>query len=199
MDVLEDQIPAWVLESFQELLGAERTVNEADRAALADLGTYPDHVVEDAFAAARAWLQDPVRDPIRALARWLVGTAERKQQAERRHGNGVGPAPLASSLIDRALYLPADQERPPERPEERIWKRVLANLALRLPSATYDTWMRNTWLLSAEEEEYVVGVPTPYVRDWLTHRLAEMIQHTLADVVGHLVTVRFEVTPVPLH
>ncbi len=202
VDVLADPARAWILDSFQEMLGEEREMTGADRAALVELAAYPEHTIRDAFDAARAWLKDPKRAPIHALGRWLVGTAKRKQEAEARQGSRVKGKAQPEFDFDWAEYQAAMEERRQPtivKPEDTIWQKVLDDLSLQFPRSTMDTWLVDTWLISAEEESYQVGTRTPQNRDWLQHRMAAHIQKTLSRVVGQKVQVEFQVAQMPRH
>lgn len=202
VDVLADPARAWILDNFQEMLGEEREMTGADRAALVELVAYPEHTIRDAFDAARTWLKDPTRAPIHALGRWLVGTAKRKQEAEGRQGSRVKGKAQPEFDFDWAEYQAAMEERRQPtivKPEDTIWQKVLDDLSLQFPRSTMDTWLVDTWLISAEEESYQVGTRTSQNRDWLQHRMAAHIQKTLSRVVGQKVQVEFQVAQMPRH
>ena len=91
MDVPD--IAGWMVDEFSRLLGQERSLNDADWAALSDLAQYPDHIVLQSLDAARQWLRKPGRTPIHSLGRWLVGTARRKLEAQQSRGNSVTALP----------------------------------------------------------------------------------------------------------
>jgi hypothetical protein len=195
VDVRSGLVPERILHDFQELLGTDRAVNDADLAALADLAEYPDHIVENALKAARAWLSDPAKGPIHALARWLVDTAQRKEVAERQRGNSVASNAEMPTLFNWEEYLLPDQEETPSKisPENKLWQQVLAELALQIPSATYNAWLHDTWLIASTGDEYQIGVPTAQARDWLAYRMTEIVQRTLGRLVGQPVNVHFQV------
>lgn len=185
-----------MLDNFQEVLGDEREMTGVDRAALVELAAYPEHIIQDAFDAARAWLKDSKRAPIHALGRWLVGTAKRKQEAEARQGSRVKGKAQPEFDFDWAEYQAAMEERRQPtivKPEDAIWQKVLDDLALQFPRSTMDTWLVDTWLILVEDEHYQVGTRTPQNRDWLQHRMAKHIQKTLSRVVGQQVQVEFQV------
>ncbi len=46
-----------------------------------------------------------------------------------------------------------------------VWQMVLSELALQMPSATYDTWVRDTTVIAYEDGEFIIGSLTP-MRDW---------------------------------
>jgi chromosomal replication initiator protein len=74
---------------------------------------------------------------------------------------------------------------------ERAWEAALGQLQLDLPRASFDTWVRDTELLTYEDGTLVVGVQNPYARDWLEDRLLASVQKILAGLMGRTVEVRF--------
>lgn len=200
VSVVTSDIPDWLSDEFQLLLGSNRTVNAADQAALVELSAYPDHIVQQALEAARAWLRKSSRTPIHSLGRWLVGTAQRKQEAEQVRGSTV------SSINDEGTYVwnVSGSKEEPELPEEvaepeqltpqaQIWQTVLQELEVHLSKATYDAWLRDTVVVSATEDEYEIGLPNAQAKDWIENRLVHTVKRTLASILGHSVTVRFQV------
>ena len=78
---------------------------------------------------------------------------------------------------------------------EQVWQAALGQLQLEVPKSAYDTWMRDTALLTHEDGEYVVGVNNAYAKDWLENRLCSTVKRTLSGIVGRSVEVRFVVWP----
>ncbi len=76
---------------------------------------------------------------------------------------------------------------------EIAWKATLGELELQMTKATFNTWLKDTWLLSYDGGEYVVGVKNDYAKDWLENRLQGAIQRTLTAIVDKPVNVRFVV------
>jgi hypothetical protein len=151
--------------------------------------------------AARAWLRRSNRTPIHSLGRWLVGTAQRKQEAEQVRGSTV------TSFSDGGSYVwnmggsseeepeppPGEAEPEPLTPEAQIWQAVLQELEAHLPQATYDAWLRDTVVVSATEDEYEIGLPNAQAKDWIENRLVHTVKRTLASMLGHSVAIRFQV------
>ena len=192
----------WVWAEFQELLGPERTPHAADAAALAALSAYPAHLVRQAFDAAYAWLARPKARPIHSLGRWLVGTAQRKQEAEQVRGSRVDATPPTTGYLWDLAEPSADTSPPAATPEispptaeQELWQSTLAELALQLPQATFESWLRGTELVAADGSEYTVGLPNAQAKDWVENRLAHTLRRTLASRLGSPVTVRFQVLP----
>jgi hypothetical protein len=200
--VIASNLPSWLSDEFQLLLGKNRTVNAIDQTALIELSAFPDHIVQQALNAAREWLRRPNQKPIHSLARWLVGTAQRKWEAEQQRGSTV------SSLANERRYaledsmgtweedadLPDQIPKPDLRtPQAQIWHTVLQELAAQMPKATYDAWLSNTVVVAATDDEYEIGLANAQAKDWLENRLGHTIKRILTSLLGHPVTVSFQV------
>jgi chromosomal replication initiator protein len=73
------------------------------------------------------------------------------------------------------------------------WKATLGELELQMTKATFNTWLKDACLVSAEEGKYVVGVRNDYAKDWLESRLSDTISRTLSTIAGEPVGVSFVV------
>ncbi len=80
------------------------------------------------------------------------------------------------------------------RPDQ-IWSAVQEELRFQLAKPSYETWLKNTSLLSAEGGIFRIGVPSKLAKDWLEDRFAGLIQETLQAVTGSEVEVDFVVSP----
>ncbi len=78
---------------------------------------------------------------------------------------------------------------------EQAWQAALGELQLQLTKATFDTWLKSTYVVSYEDNTFLIGVRNGYAKDWLENRLLTTIKRTLTGVVNHAVTVRFIVRP----
>ena len=76
---------------------------------------------------------------------------------------------------------------------EQIWQAALGELQLQMTKATFDTWVKNTTLMSFEDGTFLVGVHSGFAKDWLENRLLTIIKRTLVGIVGHAVEVKFTV------
>jgi len=74
---------------------------------------------------------------------------------------------------------------------DRIWQAALGELRLQITKATFDTWVRNTRLVSCQDDVFVIGAQNEFARDWLENRLLITVKRTLVGIVGHPVEVRF--------
>lgn len=76
---------------------------------------------------------------------------------------------------------------------ETAWKATLGELELQMTRATYNTWLKDAKLLSAESNTFTIGVRNDYARDWLENRLKSTILRTLSAVAGYKPQVQFVV------
>lgn len=94
----------------------------------------------------------------------------------------------------------------PERPEldicgrssAELWSNVLGELQLRMMRATFDTWLRGSWIAEFEagrgqngKDRFVVRVRHAYGVDWVANRLNPTIVEALERMHGHPVEVAY--------
>jgi len=75
----------------------------------------------------------------------------------------------------------------------QIWQATLGEIQLQMPRANYDTWLKDTFIVSHEDGVFIVAAPTPFAREWLATRLAGQVKRTLTGILGRSVDVRFVV------
>lgn len=73
------------------------------------------------------------------------------------------------------------------------WEAALGQLQLEMQRASFDTWVRDSELVSYEDGTYIVGVQNAYARDWLQDRLHSTVKRVLTGLAGRSVEVRFVV------
>ena len=76
---------------------------------------------------------------------------------------------------------------------EQVWQTVLNQLQLQMARATFDTWLKDTRLVSHENGTIVVGTKTTFAKDWLENRLLTTINRAATNIVGHSVDIQFVV------
>ncbi|MFB0533612.1 MAG: chromosomal replication initiator protein DnaA [Anaerolineae bacterium] len=76
---------------------------------------------------------------------------------------------------------------------DQIWQAALGELQLQMTKATFDTWVKNTYVVSYEDGTFIIGVHNAFTKDWLENRLLTTIKRTLVGIVGHSVEVKFTV------
>jgi chromosomal replication initiator protein len=76
---------------------------------------------------------------------------------------------------------------------DHAWQSVLGQLQMEMPRAAFDTWVRDTRILSYEEGQLTVRVQNAYARDWLESRLHSTVCRLLAGIMNRAVDVKFVV------
>jgi hypothetical protein len=74
---------------------------------------------------------------------------------------------------------------------ENPWEKTKAFMRLQLPKSTYDSWLRDTVLLAATEDEYTIRVHDANTREWLSKRLQNKIALNLQSIAGRQITVKY--------
>ena len=79
--------------------------------------------------------------------------------------------------------------------QDQIWSQVQEELRFQLAKRTYDMWLKNTSVLSTDNNTYRIGVPSKLAKDWLADRFSGLIQETLQAVTGSDVDIDFVISP----
>lgn len=76
---------------------------------------------------------------------------------------------------------------------DKLWLLVLADLRQQMTRATFNTWLADSRILTAPSTPtfWVVVVRNEYAYEWLTNRLAPVVQRTLVGLVGSKVIICF--------
>lgn len=72
-----------------------------------------------------------------------------------------------------------------------IWHATLGELQLQMTKATFDTWVRPTHAIEYTNGAMLVGVHSPYAKEWLENRLQATIQRTVTGIVGASVQINY--------
>jgi len=76
---------------------------------------------------------------------------------------------------------------------ERAWQSALGQLQMEMPKASFDTWVRDTQVVSYEDGTFTIGVRNEYARDWLESRLTSTVTRLMTGIMNRDVGVRFVV------
>jgi len=77
---------------------------------------------------------------------------------------------------------------------QQAWQAALGQLQMDMSKAAYDTWVRNTELITHQDCNFKVGVQNAYARDWLASRLSDTVVRLLTGLMGAPQTVTFVVS-----
>ena len=76
---------------------------------------------------------------------------------------------------------------------EQAWQATLGQLQVEMSKAAFDTWVRDTEMVTYEDGSFVIGVQNAYARDWLESRLLSTVTRLLTGIMNRTVQVRFVV------
>lgn len=76
---------------------------------------------------------------------------------------------------------------------EQAWQAALGQLQMEMPKAAFDTWVRDSELVTYEDGSFVIGVNNAYARDWLESRLSSTVTRLLTGIMNRSVQIRFVV------
>ena len=86
---------------------------------------------------------------------------------------------------------------------EQLWQTTLDQLKLQMTQATYDSWVRDTCVVSGDisgdgnDISLIIGVKNAFAKDWLENRLLPTIKRTVTSILERPVDIRFVVEAVP--
>ncbi len=76
---------------------------------------------------------------------------------------------------------------------ELAWQSALGQLQMEMPKASFDTWVRDTRIVSYQDGLFTVAVNNAYARDWLENRLSSTAARLLMGIMNCEVNVHFVV------
>jgi len=76
---------------------------------------------------------------------------------------------------------------------EQAWQSALGQLQMEMPKASFDTWVRDTHIVSYEDGFFTIGVRNVYSSDWLESRLSSTVTRLLIGMLNRSVDVKFVV------
>lgn len=74
---------------------------------------------------------------------------------------------------------------------QRVWAAALGEIQLGVTKANFETWFKDTTILSEEDGQYCVAVPNAFAREWLENKYRPQVRQALQHIVGRTVDVRF--------
>jgi chromosomal replication initiator protein len=77
---------------------------------------------------------------------------------------------------------------------QQAWQSALGQLQLEMPKASFDTWVRDTRIVSFDSGTFTIGVRNAYARDWLESRLSSTATRLLMGIMNQDVDIQFVVS-----
>jgi hypothetical protein len=80
---------------------------------------------------------------------------------------------------------------------DQLWLTIKGDLKLQMTRATFDTWVKDTRVLSSARDTWTIGVNSEHAKDWLENRLHPTIVLTTETVLGREIEIIYEVSEAP--
>ena len=82
---------------------------------------------------------------------------------------------------------------------QQAWQATIGQLQMELSKASFDTWVKNTQLISYEDASgtFALGAGNAYACDWLDSRLKSTVVNKLSGMMARSVSVEFKVWAAP--
>jgi len=74
---------------------------------------------------------------------------------------------------------------------KQLWSAALGEIQLSLSKANYETWFKDTAIVSEEDDVFMIGVPNAFAREWLENKYRTQVRETLQRLLSRTVDVRF--------
>jgi len=146
----------------------------------------------------RAALKDDWNEPKpvgKAQAEVFTPAEMAMMKARMNEPNEVETEPALSLPPDDPMPVPdaiPDPAPAPESPDpDPIWQEVKERLRMQLAQATYDTWVKQTELISITGQQWLIQCDSSFAQDWLENRLNGTLTRTVRSVAGHEVELKF--------
>lgn len=76
---------------------------------------------------------------------------------------------------------------------KKLWDDALVKIELAITPANFKTWFRDTSIVSLEDGQVTLGVPSIFVRDWLSDKFQSMILKVLRELTPHVRSIEYAV------
>ena len=140
------------------------------------------------------WLRDAIEK------QWSFNEPEYLQWLDRKSAQALeesGNAPeisLAGAEAEATPGHPAVEEISPpvdELPDDE-WGRARERFRPQIPAQAFDTWLRNTWQVTAGEGVVVIGTANPFAASWITDKYRDVLSAILTEIIGEPVVLTVE-------
>lgn len=76
---------------------------------------------------------------------------------------------------------------------KQLWDDALVKIELSITPANFKTWFRDTHIVTLEDGVATLGVPSVFVKDWLSDKFQSMILKVLRELTPHVRSIEYAV------
>lgn len=153
-------------------------------------------VYRPGYAEPAPDLQHPAPSPLAAGGTPLAGGVRPPAPSTRPPAAGPEPSVTVLEPSIEPSEEPATFQPPtPNSKDQTSWVMALVTLKRTVNRADYDTWLRDTEILSTSNGSVVIGARNIYGANWLRDHVALNVSDALEKAVGRPVKVMFAVAP----
>ena len=69
---------------------------------------------------------------------------------------------------------------------KQLWENTLIDVELNISKANFTTWFKNTHIVKQEDDIVYIGVPSQFVKDWISKKYHKFILKTLRGFQGNI-------------
>ncbi len=77
---------------------------------------------------------------------------------------------------------------------QHLWTQTLVQVELQVSKANFSTWFKDTFIIKIEDNCVYLGVPNPFVRDWLLNKYHKMILKILRDISESVRGIEYQIS-----
>ena len=94
--------------------------------------------------------------------------------------------PEESSFLDNVTFLAEKRdlfERENKDHTSSLWETVQEALKKEFGKSSFDTWFKHLEIASFEKEKFVLSLPTPFLRDWISTHYGSRLKLLLRQII----------------
>ena len=76
---------------------------------------------------------------------------------------------------------------------QQLWTQTLVQIELQVSKANFNTWFKDTFIIKVDDNCVYLGVPNPFVRDWLLNKYHKMILKILRDLSENIRGIEYQI------
>ena len=83
--------------------------------------------------------------------------------------------------------------------KENLWDQTLTQIQLNISQANFNTWFKNTEIISFNDSDVVVSVPTSFAKEWLENKYNKLILKTINSINGNKIkNIKYQIHSRPI-